>query len=272
MYPEPNPLKQKVAQGKAVTGLYIQTPGADCIEIAADAGFDYVIIDEEHGNFGFSETLDMIRFAEAARICPIVRVNSHDGEHIRKVTEAGAMGVCIPRVETAEQARSLVAASKYSHGGNGGSKGACPTNRAARSRGKDWEAYVRWSNENVLIFMWLESRRALTHLEEIVRVEGVDCFGLGRFDLAHEMGLYGDRWGTELTRIAEDFVKTVEQAGVHYLARLTSFEFDQAKAQFDALVARGARYFALGSDRQLLDRRFRDVWRPTGVIPVLSAT
>lgn len=264
MYPELNPLKVKVAAGSPVAGLYIQSPGADSIEIAADAGFDYVILDEEHGNFGFSETVNMIRYAEAARICPIVRVSSHDPQHIRKVTEAGAMGVCIPRVESVELARSMVAAVKYSYNGNGGTKGACPTNRAARARGGDWEDFVRWSNENVLVFMWIESQVAVGRMRELLRVQGVDCFGLGRFDLAHEMGLYGNRWGGEISEIAERFVSAAEDAGVHYLSRLTSFEPTEALAQFESQVRRGARYFALGSDRQLLERILRDILRPLG--------
>lgn len=265
MYPHPNPLRLKLTDDEVVTGLYIQTPGVDCVEIAAAAGFDYVIIDEEHGSFGFSDTVHLIRAAEASHICPIVRVADHNPAQIRKVIEAGALGVFVPNIESAAQARGAISAAKYRYQDNGGSKGACPTNRAARSLGRDWEAYVKWSNDNVMVTLAIESQAGLAQFDEILAVPGIDSVALGRFDLAHEMGLYGKRYGGEIEEIFHGFAAKADAAGVRWMARLSSLDFDAAQAQRAALVARGARLFTLGSDRQLLDRVLRDVLRPMGI-------
>jgi len=272
MYPHPNPLKQKLAADQCITGLFIQTPSADCIEIAAVAGFDYVIIDQEHGNFGFSETVHLIRAAEAARICPMVRVPDHGATSIRKAMEAGAMGIFVPDVDTAEQARQVIAAAKYCYQGNGGTKGACPTNRAARSQGRDWEGYVKWSNDNVLLTLLVESQEGIGNLDEILAVPGIDSVALGRFDLAHEMGLHGGRYGPELEDVFRRFVASAKAAGMRYFSRLGSLDHDTAKAQCEALVADGARMFTMGSDRQFIDRVFREVLRPMGIESTAGAT
>lgn len=265
MYPHPNALKEKLADEAVVTGLYIQTPSVDCVEIAAAAGFDYVIIDEEHGSFGFSDTVHLIRAAEASRVCPIVRVAENNPARIRKVIEAGALGVFVPNIESATEAREAISAAKYLYQGNGGSKGACPTNRAARSLGRDWERYVKWSNDNVMVTLAVESQAGLAQLDEILAVPGIDSVALGRFDLAHEMGLYGKRYGGEMEEIFEGFVAKADAAQVRWMARLSSLDPEVARIQRTALVARGARLFTLGSDRQLLDRVFRQVLRPMGV-------
>lgn len=271
MYPEPNPLIAKVRADHPVHGLFIQNPGAEAIEIAAHVGMDFVILDEEHGNFGFSETVNMIRFAEAARITPLVRVNGHDVEHIRKVIEAGALGVYVPRVETAEQAETVVAAARYAYEGNGGTMGACPSVRAARSMPREqWEDFLRWSNDNVMITVLIESPLGLDNLEHILKVEGIDYVALGVFDLNHEFGLYSAPPVAKQKALQDAmgrFKEVVDAAGMPYLEALTTFEHDAAREQYAALVAAGQRYFVLGSDRMLLDRACREVMSFTGRAP-----
>ncbi len=262
MYPQPNPLRLKLASDQCITGIYIQTDSPDCVEIAAAAGYDYVIIDMEHGSFGLESVVQMIRAAEATGICPLVRVPDHGESMIRKVVEAGALGVYIPDVRCADQARTVIAATKYLHAGNHGTKGACPTSRATRGRGADWRHFIEWSNDNVMVSLLIESQEGLANLEDILAVPGIDTIILGRFDIAHEMGVHGDRYGTALNHIFEDFAAKARQAGVPYVARLKNAEPQHMRRERDALIAQGARIFTLGSDRELIAKAFSQSLAP----------
>lgn len=258
MYPDPNPLKVKLAAGGCIYGIYIQTASADAVEIAAATGYDYIIIDQEHGLIGYRETVELIRAAEASGICPLVRVPDHGAAHLRKAVEAGAMGVYVPDIRDAEQARAAIAAVKFLNQNNGGQRGACPTVRAARARGAvEWKNYVDWSNTNITIAILIESQEGLANLDEILALPGIDTIILGRFDLAHEMGLHGDRYGAVISDIFENFITKADQAGVAYVTRLRNNEYNAARQEHATWVERGSHNFTMGSDRELIARAFQ---------------
>lgn len=262
MYPHPNPLKRKLAADECILGLYVQTPSPDTVEMAAAAGFDYVILDEEHGSFGLSETVAMIRAAEASGIAPIVRVPDQGAANLRRAAEAGALGVYVPDIRSAAQARAAVAALKFKAGDNGGQRGACPTVRAARPGNADWRGYVEWSNRNVMACLLVESQEGLDDLDAILAVPGIDTIVLGRFDLWHEKGLAGDRYSAEIDAAFELFAAKARAAGIPYVARLRTLEPAGASAEFQEAVRQGARIFNLGSDRQLIYRAFAQATAP----------
>lgn len=263
MYPNRNPLKEKLDRDQCIHGLYIQTASPDNVEMAAAAGFDYVILDEEHGAFSYTETLHMIRSAEASRVVPFVRVRDQSAADIRKALEAGAMGIYVPDIKNAEQARRAVHAARFKDGDTQGSRGACPTVRSAHGRGAaEWTSYVEWSNSNVMVSLLIESKEGLSNLEEILRVPGVDTLVLGRFDLAHEMGLNGDRYGKPMSELFDNFVSQCEAANVPYLARLSDLGTPEGRREYDNWVKRGARIFNFASDRELIAKAFGEALRP----------
>lgn len=258
MYPNRNPLKKKLELDQCIHGLYIQTASPDNVEIAAGAGFDYVILDCEHGTLGYSEMLQMIRAAEASGVAPVVRVSTNSTSEIRKALEAGAIGIYVPDIQTAEQAKAAIAAARFRSDQGLGARGACPTVRSARSQGASrWRDYVTWSNENVFMSLLIESRKGLENLSEILQTPGVDAVVLGRFDLAQELGLEEGRYGKTMSDMFEAFVNQCERVGVKYLARLSSLEGETALAEYEYWVQRGARIFNLGSDRELIARSFQ---------------
>lgn len=264
MYPHLNPLKTKLAADECILGLFIQSANPDNVEIAAAAGFDYVIIDLEHGSFGLSEATAMIRAAEAANICPIVRVPNQEGSMIRRVAEAGALGVYVPDVRTAEQARAAVSALRFKDGENAGRRGACPTIRAARPGSTDWRRFVTWSNANLLACLLIESQEGMDNLDSILAVPGIDIVILGRFDLWHEMGLIGDRYHPEIEALFDQFSSKAREAGVPYVTRLSSLEGDKARREWRAAMDKGERIFNIASDRQLIFRAFSGALQPFG--------
>lgn len=258
MFPNRNPLKVKLESGLCIHGVYIQTASPDNVEIAAAAGFDYVILDCEHGAFDYAGMLQMMRAAEASGIVPVVRVSTNSTAEIRKALEAGALGIYVPDIQTAEQAESAIAAAKFRSAQGVGMRGACPTVRSARSQGASrWGEYVAWSNENIFISLLIESRKGLENLDKILHTPGVDAMVMGRFDLAQELGLEDGRYGKAMSDMFDAFVAQCEVAGVRYLARLSSLEGETARAEYDDWVRRGARIFNLGSDRELIARAFK---------------
>lgn len=253
MYPDQNPLLKKMAADAVITGMYVQTASPDIVEIASASGIDYVIIDQEHGGFGYEETVNLIRAAEAAGVCPVVRVENHGASGLRKAVEAGALGVYVPDVRTAEQARAAIAAVKFRDADNGGMRGACPTVRAARSRGAaEWSRYVAWSNANVTVSILVESEEGLHNLDEILAVPGIDTIVLGRFDLAHEMGFGSDRYGAVISGLFDEFVARADRAGVRYVTRLRPGQREEMRRERASWIKRGARNFTLGSDREFI--------------------
>ncbi|MFA7668674.1 MAG: aldolase/citrate lyase family protein [Burkholderiaceae bacterium] len=263
MYPNRNPLKVKLDNDRCIHGLYIQMAGPENVEIAAAAGFDYVILDEEHGGFSYSETAQLIRAAEASGIVPVVRVSEQSASAIRKALEAGAMGIYVPNVKNAQQAAQAIAAAKFSAVDTAGIRGACPTVRSARSRGAvEWASYVEWSNSNIMVSLLIESQEGVDNLAEILAVPGIDTIVLGRFDLAHEMGLNGDRYGKVMSVVFEKFVSYCEAANVPYLTRLSTLDPHDARCEYDDWVKRGARVFNFASDRELIAKSFTQAIQP----------
>lgn len=262
MYPHNNPLKERIAEGKAVHGVFIQMDSAEMVEIAGLVGYDFVVIDCEHGSLDLAAAMRLIRAAEAVRVTPLVRVPDHNPTFISKVIEAGAMGVYVPEVATAKQMRDIVAAVKYREGDNGGARGACPGIRAAGHQSDDWGKFFRWSNRNTVVVPLIETEEGIANFDEILKVPGIDWVGIGTFDLSHALGYEGSRDHPALDRIYSDMTAKLLAAGITFsrypMPLKQPFDpadptqspefFKRDKARWMKL---GARVFMMGSDRGL---------------------
>ena len=109
-----NRLKEARAQGREVTGVYVQSTSEDSVEIAAIAGYDYVILDSQHGASGFDALVRQILAAEAAGITPLVRVPSHEPTHIMRLLDVGAMGIIVPAMPF-EASITILSLERLSH-------------------------------------------------------------------------------------------------------------------------------------------------------------
>ncbi|GAA5236309.1 hypothetical protein FOZ76_24265 [Verticiella sediminum] len=261
-YPHANPLKERVAAGEAACGIYVQMDSVDAVEIAAAAGLDYVILDEEHGAPSGARTTALIRAAQACGIVPIVRVADQDRTALRRAVEAGAAGIYVPDVRSADQARQAVAAVKFGHRTAGAGRGACPSVRAARHGAVPWPDYTAWNDRYVQLTVLIESREGLRALDEILAVPGVDAVALGRFDLAHELGLNGDRYGAAMEAVFAQFLAQVSAAGMPWFARVAPGPQEHMREAYARLRRQGACMFTLGSDRELLLKSFRGALAP----------
>ena len=206
-----NTLKQKLQAGNAAFGVMITFPSPQVVEMLGSLGFDWVLIDNEHGSITVENSEDLIRASELTGIAPIIRPVSNKPEIIAPFLDRGAWGVQIPHVNTAEEARAAVDAVKYHPLGHRGMfSGSRPAGYGLSGSTAD---YVEEANRNTLVCLMLEEVEAIENLEEMVEVEGVDVFFIGSGDLSQSMGYPGQQTHPEVQALMEKGVTVIREAG-----------------------------------------------------------
>ena len=186
-----NLLRKKIADKARPIGIFADTGSADVVECIGKAGFDYVIIDNEHSPVEAETSAELIRASELCGMTPLCRVREISRPAVLKLLDVGAKGLIVPNVKTVEEVRDLVSYSKYSPVGNRG---------FAPSRKDGWGCDInmnvadtmKYHNEQVMLIPQCETVEALGCVEEIAGTEGVDGIFIGPFDLSISMGMPGD--------------------------------------------------------------------------------
>jgi 4-hydroxy-2-oxoheptanedioate aldolase len=248
-----NNILQALRHGRTSLGVNVQTHSPEVVEMVGHAGYDHVMIDWEHGSFGTDAVVSMIRAAQVAEVTPIVRVPSNDEVWIKRVLDAGAMGVVVPHISSREQAKAAVDAARYANDSGPGARGACPSVRAADHLASDWRAFAQWSNENVFVAVAIESRAGVAALDEILEVPGIDAVFLGTFDLAHEMGYHGDNSAPEVASEIDSIIEVARRASTPLFATLyRGRTAEESREELDHWTSLGARVVNTVSDRRLV--------------------
>lgn len=191
---------ESIAQsGSRPVGSYVQSSDTSTTAILGAVGFDWVIIDREHGMIELEAMVNHIRTADAFGMVPIIRVLENSAALIQQALDAGGQGIVVPKVESAEDARRAVAASQYAPGG----RGMCPIVPGADYSAKNWAAFSRSSNENVLTIPTIETKMGVDNIAEIAAVEGIDYVFFGLADLSQDLGIDMLEDRDELVRLWE---------------------------------------------------------------------
>lgn len=184
---KPNSLRTRLLNGTPVIGTMIQEITSPFIVHAfANAGFDFVYVDMEHGRFNLETAAALIQTIRLTEMVPLVRVPDNQYPLIARVLDAGAQGVMIPRVETPEQAERAVQAVRYPPIGQRGLAVARGHNDYKR---QDPIAFAEEANRENLVIVQIESKAAVECVEEIVSVPGVDIALVGPGDLSQSLGI-----------------------------------------------------------------------------------
>lgn len=183
-------MKEKLAAGEPAFGVSVMIPSPQVVEMIGAAGFDWVLLDCEHGTLTLESVELMAMAAEAAGITAIARPPSRSAEHILQVLDRGVMGVQVPHVRSAAEAREVLAAVKYHP--LGGRSLAAGTRAARYDAHGTLAEYVAAANAATLIAVQLEDREALENIDELLAVEGIDVFFIGPSDLSQALGYPGD--------------------------------------------------------------------------------
>src|SRR5690349_18682099 len=191
-----NTLKQKLRDGQAVFGAMITFPAPSIVEMLGYMGFDWVLIDNEHGSITVDTAEDMIRAAELTGVAPIVRPVANRSDVIAPFLDRGAWGVQVPHVNTRAEAEAAVAACKYFPDGQRGIfSGGRPAEYGMAGSTQD---YVTRANAETLVCLMLEEVEAIENIPQIVTVKGVDVLFIGSGDLSASMGLAGQQTHPEV--------------------------------------------------------------------------
>jgi 2-keto-3-deoxy-L-rhamnonate aldolase RhmA len=206
-----NRMKEKFAAGEPAFGLSVMIPSPQIVESAAGMGFDWVLIDCEHGTVGLESMELMVMAAEAAGVTPIVRPRTNAPGDILQAMDRGAQGVQVPHIDTAEQARAAVAAVKFHPQGQRSL--AVGTRASGYGFSGSMASFVAEANRQTLVCVQIEDREALPNLDEILTVEGIDVFFIGPSDLSQSMGHPGNAKAPVVAKAIEESLAKIVAAG-----------------------------------------------------------
>jgi 4-hydroxy-2-oxoheptanedioate aldolase len=153
------------------------------------SGFDFVIIDAEHGPISIENAQNMIRAAESENITPIIRVDKNDESFILRALDIGAQGVEIPQINCKSDALRAVKSVKYSPKGE---RGVCRFVRAANYSSMDKFKYFESANKETMIIAHIEGVEGINNLDEILSVSGIDVIFIGPYDLSQSLDIPGE--------------------------------------------------------------------------------
>lgn len=204
-----NPFKAALAAGHSQIGFWISMADPYLAEVSATAGFDWMLIDGEHAPNDVRSTLAALQAVAPYRTQPVVRAVRGEASVIKQLLDIGAQNILVPMVDTAEQAREIVAATQYPPQGVRGVGSA--VGRASR-----WSAradYLKVADDEVCLLVQAESVTALQNIEAICAVDGVHGVFIGPADLAASMGHRGNPTHHEVQTAIEAAMRSIVRSG-----------------------------------------------------------
>jgi 4-hydroxy-2-oxoheptanedioate aldolase len=207
-----NLVKRKLRNDEPVFGVIAPNSDPVIAEVIGHVGFDFYMMDCEHGPIGPSQAQEIVRACEATGITPLARVRGNDTKLILQFLDAGVMGVMMPGLTNAQDVQTFVEAVKYPPLGR---RGLGPIRVAEYMMGTmSQEEYIAFSNDQTLVLPQFEDIQALRNLGEMVQVKGVDAFVIGPRDLAMSMGFYDGPRHPEVQEKIDQVFDIVLQAGL----------------------------------------------------------
>ena len=231
-------LKKRLKQGETLNGCWLNLGSPLTAEIVGQAGFDWVLIDLEHGAGVEKDVLAQLQALENSPSAVLVRVESADSPRISRILDMGAEGIMCPKVDNAIEAKKVINGLHYPPFGN---RGVAKMVRATQF-GLNFNTYYDESRDNILGIVQIETLEALDNLDAIAAVEGVDILFIGPADLSMAMGIFGQfdhpTFKDALNKIVQAAQKADKAIGI------LIFNPDD----YDKYHSMGIRFIACGSD------------------------
>lgn len=206
-----NAMKAKIHRGEVALGISLMFPSPQLVEMCAYAGFDWVLIDCEHGSIGPADIEVMAMAADASGITAIARPRSNAAADIQAVLDRGVKGVQIPHINTRADAERAVAAVKFGPGaGRGLAAGTRPDRWGLGARMPDFAAQA---NAQSLVCVQIEHQEAVANVDDILAVEGIDVFFIGPSDLSQSMGHPGNPKAPSVAAAIDQTLAKIRAAG-----------------------------------------------------------
>jgi len=237
-----NSLKRRLRTSSTTSyGTWVSSSSLVCLDALKGLGFEWFVIDTEHAQVNPETIAAMVALLGEGGPAALVRVGNVDPYLIKQGLDSGAQGVLVPLVSTEAQATAAVAFAKYPPDGVRGAAAA-----ASSRYGLDLGTYLREANEATTVGVQIETREALTNLEAIAGVRGIDLLFVGPQDLALSLGVGDDRRSPKLRDAMREVVAACERHDK--IPGTLAVDAEEKKA----MVALGFRFVALASDVRFL--------------------
>jgi len=237
-------LKSNLQQGKISLGSWITLGHAGIAEIFARAGFEWLVIDLEHSTISIEQAGELVRTIDLAGTAPLVRLTSNDVNQVKRLMDAGAHGIVVPNVNTAQEAKAAVTATRYAPVGRRGVGLA-----RAQGYGPGFKDYLEWQKDGPVVIVQIEHQSALDHLEDIFAVPGVDGFIIGPYDLSCSMNIPGEFERPEFIAAMRHILRAGLRAGCPAGLHIVEPDVDRLRQVIDE----GYRFIAYSVDIRMLD-------------------
>ncbi|MCD4669193.1 MAG: 2,4-dihydroxyhept-2-ene-1,7-dioic acid aldolase [Actinomycetia bacterium] len=245
-----NLVKKALLERKVTIGTWMQIGHPAIAEVFANAGADWIAVDCEHSDIGIEVFTNIARGMYGRGSVPIVRVRENNTLAVRQVLDAGAQGVIVPLVNSAEEAKKAVAAAKYPPEGIRGFA-FCRAN----NWGADFDRYTKTANEDVAVVVMIESRKAVENIDEILAVEGVDGVFIGPYDMSGSYGITGQTSHPMIKDACRVVVEACKRhnksAGLHIVV--------PTDKSIEGAIEDGFTFIALGTDAVFLEESAQNV-------------
>lgn len=242
-----NKFRVGLETGKTQYGVWLGIPDQSAAEIMAGAGFDWLLVDHEHGAFELRDVMTHLQAMAAYDVAPIVRPVDGNPALLKKLCDIGAQSFIVPMIDTAEQAARIVSAVRYPPEGTRG----MGTSLARAARWNAVPGYVGKANDEMLVIVQAETVTAIDNLEAIVNTPGIDGVFIGPSDLSASMGYVGNVSHPDVVDAVSNALRTIRAADKY--AGLLCLD-ESMVAQFEEC---GANFVGVGVDTLLLGNAAR---------------
>jgi len=203
-----NAFKHAIAAGRLQIGLWSSLCSNIAAEIVSESGFDWILLDTEHSPNEVPDLVQQLQAVQTGTATPIIRPAWNDAVLVKRILDIGTQSVLIPYVQNADEARAAVAATRYPPQGVRGVSVAARASRYGRTPG-----YLTKANDEICVLVQVETRAALSELDAIAKVEGVDGVFIGPSDLAASLGHLGNPQHAEVQRVIEQCARRLRALG-----------------------------------------------------------
>ena len=238
-----NPFTHALAAGDKQVGLWISMASASAAAITAPAGYDWALIDMEHTHADPAAVLGQLKAFEASPTPAIVRVPWNEPITVKRILDLGAMGIMFPMIQSVQEARAAVAATRYPPHGNRGFAGSTHATKFGRITD-----YVARIDDEMTVILQLETADAIAQADQIAAVDGVSGVFFGPADIAADIGLTGQPMHADVWALIKPAAKKLADAGMP----VGTLVLDPAFAA--DLLNEGFTFVACGTDTAVLAR------------------
>lgn len=242
-------LRARLAEGDVVLGSWLSFAFPPVTEMFARAGFDFLVVDQEHAAIGGADCLAMIQVIDLCGVEPWVRVGANDARLVKRALDSGATGVVVPMVNTAEEAEAAVSAARYPPRGTRGAG-----LFRAQEYGLGFAEYRRRADAETVVVVQIEHIDAVRNLEQILEVPGIDAFIVGPYDLSGSVGHPGAYDHPDVLWALEEIERFMRSANVPGGFHVVHSGADVLRRR----IAEGYRLIAYGDDMVFLAEKLRE--------------